>query len=237
MYILCKTRLLLCNHIILTAIVMLSVISIPTYAQTTSRTTPVEVKNPVAIDKSSNTVNAQQSGTWNVGISGTPGVNVLNTPGVIITNTPNVNLANSPTVLIDAKCNSVMASTQSSAEKLWSENKFVAPYDYLWSNTISCKGYKEAKVIIKLGPYMNDLSKVYVNVYVYTPDGLRTLLGKTAFSTPAQRSATQGSLEYNADSCIFTVPVMSDAMAIEIYNGDTRQLPIYSIHSWVYLVN
>lgn len=220
-------------------IVAVTAISMPTcaQAQATSRTTPVEVKNPISIDQSGNTVNAQQSGTWSVGVTGTPNVNVSNIPGVTITNTPNVNLINSPAVRIDEKYNSVKTPTQSSAMKLWNENTFVAASGTTWSNNIYCKGYKEARIIIKLGPYSNDLTKVYVNVYIFTPDGFKTFLGKTAFSSPTIKSISQGDLEYGADSCIFTVPVMSDNMAIQIYNGDVKQLPIYSRDTWAYLVN
>ncbi|MEN6584216.1 MAG: hypothetical protein ABFD54_17360 [Armatimonadota bacterium] len=238
MHSLYKIKYLL-SQIVLAAIVALTAISIPIYAQAqaTSRTTPVEVKNPISIDQSGNTVNAQQSGTWSVGIAGIPSVNVSNTPGVIITNTPNVNLINSPTVQIDAKYNSVKTATQSSAMKLWNENIFVAPSGDIWSNNIYCKGYKEARIVIKLGPYSNDLAKVYVNVYVFTPDGFRTFLGKIVFSSPTVKSISQGDLEYGTDSCIFTVPVMSDNMIIQIFNGDVKQLPIYSRDTWVYLVN
>lgn len=233
-----KTRLVL-SQITLASIAVLTAISMPAYAQTqtTARTTPVEVKNPVSIDQSGNTVNAQQSGTWSVGITGTPSVSVSNIPGVTITNTPNVNLVNSPVVQIDDKYNAVKTSTLSSVVRLWNENMSIAPSASLLSNNIYCKGYKEAKIIIKLGPHSNDLTKVSVRVLIYTPDGFSTLLGKTEFSTPSIKSASQGILEYGEDSCIFSVPVMSDTMAIQIYNGDTRYVPIYNRDTWAYLVN
>ena len=226
-------------QIVLSAIVALTAISMPIYAQTqaTSRTTPVEVKTPVSIDQSGNTVNAQQSGAWSVGITGIPNVNVSKTPGVAITNSPNVNLINSPTVQIDEKYNFVQTATQSSAVKLWNENMSVTPSGTIVSNNIYCKGYKEARIVIKLGPYSNDLTKVNVGAYIFTPDGFKTLLGKIVFSSPTVKSISQGDLVYGADSCIFTVPVVSDKMVIQIYNGDVNSLPIYSRDTWAYLVN
>lgn len=85
-----------------------------------ARTTPVEVKNPVAIDQTSNTVKAlidpveniikaEQYGGWAVTITGVPNVSVANSP--------NVNVLNSPTVKLDSALNTVRLDSTANTVK------------------------------------------------------------------------------------------------------------------------
>lgn len=217
------------------AIMLSAIVAVSAQAQTT-RTTPVEVKNSVSIDQSGNTVNAQQSGAWNVGVTGTPNVNVSNTPSVAVTNIPNVILTNSPTVKIDSANNMVKAPTQSSFFALWSTNQSIGKYGYLWRYSIDCAGFKEARFFIKLDTIC-DYTKVKTGVEAYTPNNLFAFIGACDFAPPANALCNQANFTSGSGTCVFTVPVISNTMAIYIYNGNLDSITIDGSRSWVYLVN
>lgn len=218
-------------------LIMSTVFTVSAYAQTSSRTTPVEVKNAVTIDQTGNTVKSQQNGTWSVGVTGTPSVNVTNVPSVNVINTPSVSVTNTPTVMIDDKYNTVKAPAQSSTVQLWTGIQLIASNGVLSSNDINCKGYKEARFFIYVGLCTADLTKALVGVRFTSPSGNAVNFAKASFATSAAPLLNQSNVLTATRACFFTVPVMSDTMSIYISNLDVNQLSIDGSRSWVYLVN
>ncbi|MHB9036612.1 MAG: hypothetical protein ACYC64_08085 [Armatimonadota bacterium] len=223
-----------CRVVIMAVLVAALFTTVSAFAQT--RTTPVTISSP------GNTVQAQQSGTWDVGVVGTPNVSVtnspnvsvINTPSVNVANTPNVSVANSPTVKIDSTSNTVKAPTQSNTVQLWSENQTVAPLSFLYGPTITCSGYKELRVVIRTSTSNPSGLSVYYRCRI----GMAWVaLGSATWNTPAHSITDAANFVPVSNTCMFTVPVMSDQCDIYLYNGSSTNTYTISSYSWVYLVN
>ena len=235
-------RLLLSGSL---AAALASTLCVASFAQTTPRTTPVEVKSPVAIDQTNNTVKAQQSGAWNVSVVGTsgvsvtntPSVNVANSPNVSVTNTPNVTVTNSPTVKIDGTSNTVTCATRHSTVPLWTGFQYVNSNSVLFCRGIDCRGYKEARIMLTKGLCSVDPTKISIGINAYTPAGATKRLGGTTWSSSATQYDGQGGFVFDSTTCVFSIPIMSDTMDLFIANSDTIQLVLDGNCCWIYLVN
>lgn len=222
-----------------------SVICAASFAQTPPRTTPVEVKSPVSIDQSNNTVKATQDGAWSVSLAGTPSVSISNTPSVTLANspnvsvinTPNVTVANSPTVKIDGTNNTVTCATQHAAVALWTGFQYINSNSVLFCRGIDCRGYKEARIYLAKGVCSVDLTKIVVGINAYTPVGATKRLGGTTWSSSTTRYDGQGGFAFDSTACVFSIPIMSDTMDLYIANSDTIQFVLDGNACWVYLVN
>lgn len=203
-----------------------------------ARTTPVEVKNPVSInatnntvkaliDPLGNTVKAEQSGNWTVAVSGTP--------NVAVANTPSVNVANS--VKIDATANTVKTSAKSDCRCFWSVDQPITAGGNVSSGQIDCSGYKEMRVMISLAypiPGGLDLSKVKIYIYFVNPHGVSVCIGLVNLA--AASIIDHPHFETITYTTSFIVPVMSNTANLLIYNDNSVAAQL-SKDSFVYLVN
>lgn len=216
--------------------------AVAAHAQT--RTTPVEVKSPISIDQTNNSVKATQNGTWNVGVTGTPNVNVANTPAVTVTNsptvtisgTPSVNLATSPTVKIDPTNNTVKTPTQCKVIQLWANDMTASQGTNAWRYDLDCSGYREARFVLRIEETV-DFSKVQCGVEMYSPTGQMTFLGYANFSTPTSSIVDGASFTPASGTCVFTLPVVTNTLAIFVQNTNTTAVTLDKDRCWVYLVN
>ena len=203
-----------------------------------ARTTPVEVKNQIGI---TGNPGVSQYGTWNVGLTGTPNVNVANTPlsvgitgtaNVSVTNNPNVSVTNTPTVNISSTNNTVKAPTQWNKVQLWTSHQVLAIGGYTDTAYFSTAGYKEIRACIASNSSSANL-QVLVAALGF---GQSVVVAEGNFAPPANFISLGGNLTCTDYKCIFSLPVMSDAMSIYIFNNTGGSVTIYS-YSWVYLVN
>lgn len=196
-------------------------------AHADTRTTPVAVTNPVAIDQTRNTVQATQSGAWAVGVTGTP--------TVTIANSPTVNLGNSPTVKIDSSANGVKTATQSSLVRLFSSDTAVANGSAAYSSTFSTSGFKEMRVLVMASIPGGSPDKVSVRLDIFAFNSSWTF-GTANFAAPAHQISEQGNFTQGSGTCMFSVPIYSDTYRICVYNTSGSSITVMN-NSLVYLVN
>lgn len=185
-------------------------------------------------------------------------VTVQNTPTVNLSSTsiPNplpVAVQNSPVVKLDASQNTVKSlqsgawnvgitgepvvstPTQSKQVQLWTSNQTVSPGSTLSSSSISCAGYREARVWLVSNSY-SEMEKIRVDIRFVAPNSGWALLGSGDFAPPATQIVPYANFVQLSTMALLIVPVMSDYMKIEVVNTKTSAIVITS-NSWVYLVN
>lgn len=164
-------------------------------------------------------------------------VTVQNTPTVKIDSTANdVKIDNTAnTVKIDNANNTVKSPTLSKSLQLLTSSSVLAPGATLIIPPVYCGGYKEARYFITLTSYAGaNLSLVSANLFAAAPNGTYIAAGHAAFDSTANTSAN---FSGNAGRCIFSVPVLSDLMQVNVTNSNTTASVTVSVCSWVYLVN
>lgn len=211
----------------------------------------MEVRNPVSIDQTNNTikalidplentVKAQQSGNWTVNVTGTPYVAVTNTANVSVVNSPTVKMdATANTVKLDATTNTVKAPTQRQSVSLWSSDQTIPAGSqiYPYSNVV-CAGYKELRAVFQLkAPYPTglDASKVKVYLGFRGPNNIPVQIGSVNFSGPTQLVNQPGFLP-QSHLAVFTIPVMGDEVQL-IFQNDNAVEATITKDSYIYLVN
>ncbi|OFX16082.1 MAG: hypothetical protein A2Z18_05295 [Armatimonadetes bacterium RBG_16_58_9] len=207
---------------------------LPSQVWAEGRTTPVEVKNPVSIDATSNTVKAEQSGSWTTTVAGTPAVAQSGAWNVGISGTPNMNVANTPTVNISSTNNTVAAPTVWQKVQPWTTDQVLADGQFTTSPFIQTAGYKEFRACIG-----SSSSSANLRVHVLAKNGAGAYTTTVAignFATPANFISDNSNFSCPAGRSIFSFPVLSDVMYLQVSNSTGGSVTVYN-WSWVYLVN
>lgn len=173
------------------------------------------------------------------------------TTPVTVENSPNVSIFNVPTVKFDptgntvkaeqsgawsvgisSSANTVKTPTQSQMIQCFPVDQVITSGNFVIWSAGNLQGYREARVAL----FSSSAHPAVTVDVVFDGPVHRYKMGTANFLQPSQGIVTQANFAGSGYQCVFTVPLMSPTIRLDIRNDSGSDITI-SRASWVYLVN
>ncbi len=217
-------------------------------AMAAPRTTPTTVENTptVKVDPTDNTVKVDPTGNTikvdpsanTVKVDSTQ--NIVKIDGTVNSvkispsgNTVQAQQSGTWNVGISGANNSVKPLVNSTLVQLFSTSVSIPAGGSLQSDYISCAGYREIRVVIGANTADPDL---VVHPYFRTPAASYLSVGTADFAVSTSSITDDANFRHSSNTCVFSMPVMSDTFYIKI-NNNTASARTINNFSWVYLID